>query len=98
MQICSNCQTQSPDSVTICPNCQSDLNELSTTAVALKNFQDNPRVRYVRITVSDNCCPACREAEGAYDKNEATKIPVDGCSHSLGCRCFYTPSLDDIYP
>jgi RNA polymerase subunit RPABC4/transcription elongation factor Spt4 len=98
VQICSKCQTQSPDSSSVCPVCKSNLSELSTTAIALKNFQENPRVRYVRITVSDDCCPACREAEGAYDKHEVPEIPVEGCSHPLGCRCFYTPSLDELFP
>ena len=98
MQTCSICQSQSPDSATHCLNCQSDLGETSTTAVALKKFQDNERVQYVRISVSGDCCPACREMEGAYDKNEAPKLPVEGCSHPNGCRCFYQPFLDDIYP
>jgi hypothetical protein len=25
-------------------------------------------------------------------------LPVEGCSHALGCRCFYQPVLDEIYP
>jgi len=98
VQICSRCHAQSPDTASECINCQSDLSIYSTTAVALKRFQNNPRVRYVRVVVAHNCCPACREVEGAYDKNDPPKLPVEGCSHNLGCRCFYQPFLTEIFP
>ena len=98
MQICSKCQAQSPDPVRICANCGADLSEWSNTAIALKRIQDNPRVIYVRISVANDCCPACRQAEGAYAKEVAPQLPIEGCSHSLGCRCFYQPVLDEIYP
>ncbi|MEW5870233.1 MAG: hypothetical protein AB1894_13230 [Chloroflexota bacterium] len=98
MQICSKCHTQSPDMVQVCPQCGADLDEFSETAVALKRMLANPRVNYVRISVADDCCPACRQAEGAYAKESVPKLPVEGCSHGLGCRCFYQPTLDEIYP
>ena len=98
MQICSKCHTESPDTASECTNCQADLSQYSTTAVALQRFQNNPRVKYVRVMVAQNCCPACREIEGAYDKNEAPRLPVEGCSHNLGCRCFYQPFLTEVYP
>lgn len=98
MQICSRCQTQSPDSAVNCPECHADLRLFSDSAVALKRIQDNPRISYVRISVAHNCCPACREAQGAYDKELAPKLPIEGCSHPLGCRCFYEPVLEEIYP
>ena len=98
MQICSRCQTSSSDSETHCPNCQADLSEWSNTSIALKRFQENSRVKYVRISVAHDCCPACRNSEGAYDKDAPPKLPVDGCSHNLGCRCFYQPFLTEIYP
>lgn len=98
MQTCSKCNTQSPDSATNCLNCQADLSEFSTTAVALKKFQANPRVLNVRLVVAHDCCPACRLVEGTYDKNQAPRLPVEGCSHNLGCRCYYEPMLSDIYP
>ena len=98
MQTCSNCGTQSPDTASLCTSCKSDLNEFSTSAVALKKFQENPRVKYVRISVSADCCPACREAEGAYDIDDVPRIPIEGCSQKNGCRCFYQPFLNDIYP
>lgn len=98
MQTCSKCQALSPDSVTRCTQCGVDLSEWSETAVALKQMQQNPRVIYVRISVAHDCCPACRQVEGAYAKELAPKLPVEGCSHQNGCRCFYQPVLEAIYP
>jgi len=98
MQICSICQTQSPDSATICSNCHASLAEFSNSAVALKNMLENNRITYIRISVPDDCCPACRNAEGTYKKNEVPRLPIEGCSHNLGCRCFYLPVLDILYP
>lgn len=98
MQTCSICQTQSPDSATICSNCHASLAEFSNSAVALKNMLENNRITYIRISVADDCCPACRKAEGTYKKNEVPRLPIEGCSHNLGCRCFYLPVLDVLYP
>ncbi len=66
--------------------------------VALKRFQENSRVRNVRLVVAHDACPACKNMEGTYDKNQAPNLPVEGCSHENGCRCFYEPMLDEIYP
>ena len=96
MQTCSKCQTQSPDNATFCANCQEDLRQFSTTSLARKRFQENERVAYIRIMVSDKCCPACREAEGSYPKDATPDLPVAGCSHAMGCRCFYQPFLNDL--
>jgi hypothetical protein len=79
-------------------NCQADLSEFSITAVALKRFQTNPRVRLVSVVVMHDCCPSCRDAEGAYEKDQVPRLPIEACSHGLGCRCFYQPVLDEIYP
>jgi len=98
VQTCTKCYTQSPDSTTHCINCQADLREFSSTAVSLKRLQANPRVKNVRLVVAHDCCPACRLAEGTYDKDLAPHLPIEGCSHSLGCRCFYEPMLNEIYP
>lgn len=98
MQICSKCQTQVEDTLTHCSNCNADLKEWSTTAVALKRIQVNSRIVYVRIAVADDCCPACLEAEGAYDKESVPFLPIPGCSNDLGCRCFYQPVFEEIYP
>jgi hypothetical protein len=61
-------------------------------------MQANDRIIYVRVSVAHNCCPACRQIEGAYAKETAPRLPVEGCSHNLGCRCFYQPVLEEIYP
>lgn len=98
MQTCSKCHNSSPDTASLCTVCQAELSQFSTTSVALKRFQANARVKNVRLVVSTNCCPACREIEGTYEKNEAPYLPVEGCSHARGCRCFYEPMLNDIYP
>lgn len=98
MQTCSKCQIQSPDEAVRCPNCGADLAEWSVTAASLKQFQQNPRVLYVRIMVYHNCCPACRQVEGAYAKESVPPLPIEGCSHPSGCRCFYQPVLDEVYP
>jgi ribosomal protein L40E len=98
VQTCTKCNAQSPDEAELCANCGSDLKEWSKTAVARKKFANNPRVRYVQIITMDNCCPACHEMHGSYAKDSAPVLPVEGCSHPLGCRCFYQPVLDEIYP
>jgi hypothetical protein len=98
MQTCTSCNAQSPDSAAFCLKCGADLSEFSSTSVALKRFQNNPRVNMVRLITMQDACPACLQAARAYEKESATKLPVEGCSHGLGCRCFYQPYLDDIYP
>jgi hypothetical protein len=50
------------------------------------------------LIVANDACPACREAEGAFDKDQIPQLPVAGCSHPLGCRCFYEPALAEIFP
>ena len=98
MQICSKCLTQLVDDVEVCTGCGADMREWSNTAVSLKKMQENNRITYVRVAVNHDCCPACRDAEGAYAKDAAPRLPIAGCSYSLGCRCFYQPVLDEIFP
>ncbi len=98
MQTCSRCQAQSVDSALFCSNCQADLRQFSVTAVSLKKMQDNSRVKMVRVSVAADACPACQQAMGVYKKDQAPALPVAGCSHPNGCRCFYDPILDEIYP
>jgi hypothetical protein len=98
VQTCSNCQQQSPDSATHCLNCGADLSEYSIVRQTLKKHTLNPRVKYLLVVVFHDCCPACREVEGSYEKDKAPLLPVEGCSHALGCRCFYQPVLEEIYP
>ncbi len=98
MQTCSVCNDQNPDEAQVCHNCGADLRELSTTAVALARYRANPRVAAVRISVMPDACPACQELQGVYPKDQVPALPMEGCSHENGCRCFYAPILTEIYP
>ena len=98
MQTCSRCQTLAPDDASHCPHCDADLKEFSTSAVALKEFQHNPRVYAVQVATAEDACPACLAVQGTYPKDQAPHLPVEGCSHPQGCRCFYQPFLEEIYP
>jgi len=98
VQICSQCQTSNPDTASHCKTCQADLSQWSKLAIMLKEMQENTRVSHIRIAVSGDCCPACAQAEGVYQKESVPQLPVEGCSHNLGCRCFYMPVLDELYP
>jgi hypothetical protein len=77
---------------------QTQFTETYPPNAALRKFQENERVSNVRLIVSGDCCPVCAAQEGTYDKNEAPLLPVEGCSHPKGCRCFYEPMLTVIYP
>jgi hypothetical protein len=98
MQICSRCSTSVPDSVKECTNCQADLVQFSMTAVSLKKLIANPRVNAINLATSEDACPACQAIQGTYSKENAPSLPVEGCSHPNGCRCFYQPLLEEIYP
>jgi RNA polymerase subunit RPABC4/transcription elongation factor Spt4 len=98
VQTCSKCQTQTTDLTMVCPNCGAKLSEFSTTAVALQKFRDNPRVKTLRLVVAHDACPACQAMEGTYDKEKTPALPIAGCSHASGCRCFFEPTLTEIYP
>jgi hypothetical protein len=98
LQTCGVCNKQSPDMVSVCPRCGSDLREKSMTALALKKMQANDRVSLVRISVAFDCCPACGEVQGAHPKDDVPALPIEGCSHAQGCRCFYEPVLTEVFP
>lgn len=98
MQLCSICHSQVNDLETICPNCKSDLREFSQNFANLNLLKANPRVNRIRFVVAEDACPACQGYEGSYDKDKVPLIPINGCSHPLGCRCTYKPVLDEIYP
>jgi len=98
LQTCSRCNASSLDTAIECVNCKSDLRQFSTTAVALKNFKENPRVSIVRINVAVDACPLCYESRGTFPKEAAPTLPHEGCSHPHGCRCAYEPVLNEIYP
>jgi len=98
VQTCSLCHTQAPDSAAVCPKCGADLQQNSVTAVATQKMRDNKRVKDLRLVVGHDACPACQALEGTYSKDNLPKLPVEGCSHANGCRCFFEPMLDEIYP
>jgi len=95
MQTCSKCNASSPDTALKCIHCDADLRAYSTTTVALARFRANPRVKAVRVTVADDACPVCYEALKTYSKEDVPRLPLEGCSHENGCRCFYEPVLSD---
>ncbi len=70
----------------------------SAQELALARMRDNPRVSRIRVIVAQDACPACRQQEGEYEKTTAPSLPTSGCSHPLRCRCFYEPTLTEIYP
>jgi len=72
--------------------------ENSPGAKALKTLQDNPRVKYIVVAAPADACPSCQQLAGTYEKDEAPRLPISECSHPLGCRSYYMPYLDDIYP
>lgn len=98
MQTCSHCHTQVSDEASLCPGCGAELSTCSEQAAALKKYRENPRVQVIRVAVSADCCPACRKLEGTYKKEDIPVLPVKGCSHENGCRCFYEPILTEIFP
>ena len=95
MQTCSRCNATSPDQARQCAHCNADLQEFSTTAVALKRMRENPRVRLIRVSVAHDGCPHCYELMKTYPKDEAPSLPHAGCSHPNGCRCIYEPVLSE---
>jgi len=98
VQTCSRCHTGSPDTAARCVQCGAELSRLSESAVARARLQANPRVQRIRLVVHEDACPACRAAEGESAKSETPVVPIPGCSHALGCRCFYEPALSEIFP
>ena len=98
MQTCGVCHLESSDIVKACPRCGADLGTKSVTKMALERLRANDRVSLIRVSVAHNCCPVCAEAQGAYPKAEVPALPIEGCSHAQGCRCFYEPVLTEIYP
>lgn len=92
-------ESHSPDNPAIHTPNRTETNwESSAAAQSLKRMQANPRVKYVVIIAPADACPACQSLTGTYAKDEVPRLPVESCSHPLGCRAYYMPYLDDIYP
>jgi hypothetical protein len=76
-----------------------DLEKLSAEhRAALSKIIENGVATGVRILVYHDCCPVCRAYEGAYEFGNVPQLPLEGCSHPLGCRCHYAPILDKRGP
>lgn len=71
---------------------------MEAAAAALRQMQENPRVSKIVVVVPADACPACQEIFGTYPKDQVPRLPMDACTHPLGCRSFYQPFLDEIYP
>ncbi len=65
---------------------------------ALKKMQANPRVSNIVVVVPADACPACRKISGTYPKDKVPRLPIEACTHPLGCRSFYQPFLNQIFP
>ncbi len=96
MRTCGKCAQQTIDEVLVCPRCGADLRVESTNAQALRQYREGGRVTEVRILADRNCCPTCREASAVYPIDQVPALPIEGCSHAVGCRCVYEPVLDMV--
>lgn len=72
--------------------------EQSEAAAALKRLQANPRIHLINLSVPAEACPACQELAGTYPKDQVPRLPLEACSHPLGCRAFYQPVIKELYP
>jgi hypothetical protein len=72
--------------------------ETSAAAQSLERMKANSRIKYIVIVVPEDACPACQNLTGTYPKDQVPRLPIEKCSHSLGCRSYYLPYLDEIYP
>ena len=75
-----------------------DAWENSEAAKALERMRQNPRIKYIVICVPEDACPVCQNLTGTYPKDQVPRLPYEECSHPLGCRSYYIPYLDEIFP
>ena len=75
-----------------------DVWENSEAAKALERMRKNPRIKYIVVCVPEDACPACQNLTGTYPKDQVPRLPYDACSHPRGCRSYYIPYLDEIFP
>ena len=75
-----------------------DMWEDFPAAQSLKRMIANPRIKYIVIVVPEDACPACQNLTGTYPKDQVPRLPYEKCSHPLGCRSYYLPYLDEIFP
>ncbi len=72
--------------------------ENSEAAAALKQLKANPRVKYIIVSAPADACPACQQLVGTYDKDNVPSLPYEECSYPQGCRAFYAPFIEELYP
>jgi len=72
--------------------------ENSEAAKSLQRMRANPRIKYIVVCVPEDACPACQNLTGTYPKDQVPRLPYEQCSHPLGCRSYYIPYLDEIFP
>lgn len=72
--------------------------ETSPAAQSLERMKTNSRIKYIVIVVPEDACPACQNLTGTYPKDQVPRLPIEECSHPLGCRSYYLPFLDEIFP
>jgi hypothetical protein len=61
-------------------------------------MQANPRISKVVVVVPADACPACMEVFGTFQKDQVPRLPMDVCTHPLGCRSTYQPFIEELYP
>ena len=71
---------------------------MTKAEAALRRMRENPRVKMVVVSVPADACQYCQEVFGTYPKEQVPRLPMDYCTHALGCRSFYQPYLDELYP
>ena len=72
--------------------------ETSEAVKSLERMKANSRIKYIVVVVPEDACPACQNLTGTYPKDEVPRLPYGECSHPLGCRAYYAPYLDEIFP
>lgn len=72
--------------------------ETSEAARSLERMRANPRIKYIVVCVPEDACPACQNLSGTYPKDCVPRLPYEQCSHPLGCRSYYIPYLDEVFP
>ncbi len=72
--------------------------ETSEAAKSLERMRANPRIKYIVVCVPEDACPACQNLTGTYPKDQVPRLPYEECSHPLGCRSYYIPYLDEVFP
>lgn len=96
-------ESQKPDQSSTIPSIKltersEDAWENSPAAESLERMIANPRIKYIVIVAPEDACPACQNLTGTYPKDQVPRLPFEKCSHPLGCRSYYLPYLDEIFP